>query len=185
MSSLARLEEEAASGGSVKMPESQAHPACPNACASQVLLSQIIRQEPLISENRRPALRQLVERLLQKMQETQHHSFTLFKVRAAPMRPCWGSSEETACMRGRTEGREGCHAGTWGPPCMGTWPISAASPLLALGAQVLRAHILPLTNCAFNKAGDRFITGSYDRTCKVRTPSIIHPPHLDSPPPLT
>jgi len=31
----------------------------------------------------------------------------------------------------------------------------------------LRAHILPLTNCAFNKSGDRFITGSYDRTCKV------------------
>lgn len=34
--------------------------------------------------------------------------------------------------------------------------------------KVLRAHILPLTNCAFNKSGDRFITGSYDRTCKVR-----------------
>ncbi|KAG1673063.1 hypothetical protein FOA52_013132 [Chlamydomonas sp. UWO 241] len=46
----------------------------------EVLLSQIIRQEPLISENRRPALRQLVERLISKMAETQHHSFTLFKV---------------------------------------------------------------------------------------------------------
>ena len=33
--------------------------------------------------------------------------------------------------------------------------------------KVLRAHILPLTNCAFNKSGDRFITGSYDRTCKI------------------
>ena len=33
--------------------------------------------------------------------------------------------------------------------------------------KVLRAHLLPLTNCAFNKAGDKFITGSYDRTCKV------------------
>ena len=32
---------------------------------------------------------------------------------------------------------------------------------------VLRAHLLPLTNCAFNKAGDKFITGSYDRTCRV------------------
>jgi dynein assembly factor with WDR repeat domains 1 len=31
----------------------------------------------------------------------------------------------------------------------------------------LQAHILPLTNVAFNKSGDRFITGSYDRTCKV------------------
>ena len=27
--------------------------------------------------------------------------------------------------------------------------------------------MLPLTNCAFNKGGDKFITGSYDRTCKV------------------
>jgi dynein assembly factor with WDR repeat domains 1 len=33
--------------------------------------------------------------------------------------------------------------------------------------QVLRTHVLPLTNCAFNKAGDCFITGSYDRTCKL------------------
>ena len=34
-------------------------------------------------------------------------------------------------------------------------------------SKVLRTHILPLTNCAFNKSGDKFITGSYDRTCKV------------------
>merc|ERR1711957_690872 len=33
--------------------------------------------------------------------------------------------------------------------------------------KILRAHLLPLTNCAFNKSGDKFITGSYDRTCKV------------------
>jgi hypothetical protein len=37
-----------------------------------------------------------------------------------------------------------------------------------LPMQVLRAHVLPLTNCAYNKSGDKFITGSYDRTCKVR-----------------
>lgn len=24
-----------------------------------------------------------------------------------------------------------------------------------------------MTNCAFNKNGDKFITGSYDRTCKI------------------
>eukprot|EP00955_Chlamydomonas_euryale_P002842 30103-Chlamydomonas_euryale.AAC.2 len=45
-----------------------------------MVLTQIIQQEPLISENRRPALRQLVERLVAKMMEQQHHSFTLFKV---------------------------------------------------------------------------------------------------------
>ncbi|KAF3848039.1 hypothetical protein F7725_021067 [Dissostichus mawsoni] len=30
-----------------------------------------------------------------------------------------------------------------------------------------KAHILPLTNVAFDKSGSRFITGSYDRTCRV------------------
>ncbi len=33
--------------------------------------------------------------------------------------------------------------------------------------KTLRAHVMPLTNCAFNKSGDKFITGSYDRTCKI------------------
>lgn len=33
--------------------------------------------------------------------------------------------------------------------------------------KILRGHVLPLTNCAFNKNGDKFITGSYDTTCKV------------------
>ena len=40
--------------------------------------------------------------------------------------------------------------------------------------KTLRAHILPLTNCAFNKKGDRFITGSYDRTCKVMDRCPVH-----------
>uniref|UniRef100_A0A8C9TEH5 Dynein assembly factor with WD repeat domains 1 n=1 Tax=Scleropages formosus TaxID=113540 RepID=A0A8C9TEH5_SCLFO len=33
--------------------------------------------------------------------------------------------------------------------------------------KTLQAHILPLTNVAFNKSGSRFITGSYDRTCRI------------------
>ncbi|XP_059361965.1 dynein assembly factor with WDR repeat domains 1 isoform X1 [Carassius carassius] len=33
--------------------------------------------------------------------------------------------------------------------------------------RALQAHILPLTNVAFNKSGSSFITGSYDRTCKI------------------
>lgn len=71
---------------------------------SQVLLSQIIRQEPLISENRRPALRQLIHRLIDKMLEQQHHSFTLFKVGREA-----GGDKEGAAVRG-------CVAwGTWGP----------------------------------------------------------------------
>jgi hypothetical protein len=46
----------------------------------QALCSQVIKQEPLVSENRRPALRQLMERLLEKQAETQHHNFSLYKV---------------------------------------------------------------------------------------------------------
>ncbi|KAK6092583.1 Dynein assembly factor with WDR repeat domains 1 [Batrachochytrium dendrobatidis] len=33
--------------------------------------------------------------------------------------------------------------------------------------KTLRTHLMPLTNCVFTKSGDRFITGSYDRLCKV------------------
>uniref|UniRef100_A0A3B4AHS2 Uncharacterized protein n=1 Tax=Periophthalmus magnuspinnatus TaxID=409849 RepID=A0A3B4AHS2_9GOBI len=33
--------------------------------------------------------------------------------------------------------------------------------------KVLSSHLLPLTNVAFNKSGSKFITGSYDRTCRV------------------
>ena len=46
--------------------------------------------------------------------------------------------------------------------------------------KILRAHILPLTNCAFNKSGDRFITGSYDRTVST---ALAGPPAAACPPP--
>ena len=32
---------------------------------------------------------------------------------------------------------------------------------------MIQAHALTITNVAFNKSGSRFITGSYDRSCKV------------------
>jgi dynein assembly factor with WDR repeat domains 1 len=41
----------------------------------------------------------------------------------------------------------------------------------------LPCHELPLTNCAFNKNGDKFITGSYDQTCIIwntETGEILH-----------
>merc|ERR1711988_411569 len=77
----------------------------------EVLVNQVVRQEALISENRKPQLFKLVNKLIDKLEDNTDQAFYLFKI--------------------------------------------------------LRAHILPLTNCAFNKSGDRFITGSYDRTCKV------------------
>jgi dynein assembly factor with WDR repeat domains 1 len=33
--------------------------------------------------------------------------------------------------------------------------------------KILSCHKLPLTNCIFNKAGDKFLTGSYDHTCMI------------------
>merc|ERR1712216_307106 len=78
----------------------------------EVLVNQIVRSEPLISDHRKSQLRKLVCKLIEKSDTAEMtQNFYLFKI--------------------------------------------------------LRAHILPLTNCAFNKSGDRFITGSYDRTCKV------------------
>jgi dynein assembly factor with WDR repeat domains 1 len=76
-----------------------------------LLADQLVAEQPLISETRKPQLIRLLQKLLDKQGENDGKEYGLFKV--------------------------------------------------------LRAHILPLTNCAFNKGGDRFITGSYDRTCKV------------------
>jgi dynein assembly factor with WDR repeat domains 1 len=77
----------------------------------EVLVNQIVFEEPLISASRKGQLRRLIYRLIEKHEANERQDFYLYKI--------------------------------------------------------LRAHILPLTNCAFNKAGDKFITGSYDRTCKV------------------
>lgn len=84
-----------------------------------ICVPQIVFEEPLISENRKPQLRRLIYKLIEKLESNEDTSFYLFKI--------------------------------------------------------LRAHILPLTNCAFNKSGDKFITGSYDRTCKVGLPSMCRP----------
>lgn len=89
-----------------------------------MLLNQIIRQEALLSEKRKPQLEKLVNKLIDKLEENADQSFYLFKI--------------------------------------------------------LRAHILPLTNCAFNKSGDRFITGSYDRTVST---ALAGPPAAACPPP--
>ncbi len=75
------------------------------------MADQLVAEEPLIGEARKPQLLRLLRKLAEKHVEHDGREYGLFKV--------------------------------------------------------LRAHILPLTNCAFNKSGDRFITGSYDRTCKV------------------
>ena len=84
-------------------------------CRSDIeeICDELIHREPLIAAGRRPQLRSLLLRLVEKQIDMCDgtRNFHLFKV--------------------------------------------------------LSAHILPLTNCAFNKGGDRFITGSYDRTCKA------------------
>ncbi len=54
-----------------------------------------------------------------------------------------------------------------GAAWLASCPAAATELPRPAPAQVLRTHLLPLTNCAFNKSGDRFITGSYDRTCRV------------------
>ena len=76
------------------------------------LADKIVSNEPLIGEKKKPQIKELISRLLERQLTKENEGdYYLFKI--------------------------------------------------------LRAHILPLTNCAFNKSGDKFITGSYDRTCKV------------------
>lgn len=65
----------------------------------EVLVNQIVFEEPLISESRKPQLRRLIYKLVEKLETNDNSDFYLFKI--------------------------------------------------------LRAHILPLTNCAFNKSGDK------------------------------
>jgi dynein assembly factor with WDR repeat domains 1 len=69
-----------------------------------VLVNQVVFEEPLISDNRKPQLRRLIYKLIEKLESNESNDFYLFKI--------------------------------------------------------LRAHILPLTNCAFSKSGDKFITGA-------------------------
>lgn len=66
-----------------------------------VLVNQIVFEEPLISDTRKPQLKRLVSRLVEKLSTNDSQSFSLHKI--------------------------------------------------------LRAHILPLTNCAFNKTGDKCV----------------------------
>lgn len=77
----------------------------------ETLTTRLTSSEPLITPARRPQLRRLLYKLLEKQIDGEAREYYVFRV--------------------------------------------------------LRAHILPLTNCTFNKGGDKFITGSYDRTAKI------------------
>ena len=101
----------------------------------EVLVNQIVCEEPLISDNRKPQLRRLVY---------------------SACAPSVATPISSRCDR--------------------VFPLACAELIEKLESnesgdfilfKILRAHILPLTNCAFNKSGDKFITGSHDRTCKV------------------
>jgi hypothetical protein len=61
----------------------------------QVLITQILNQEPLLGESKRPALRQLLQRLVAKLLEPQHSQFDLFKVSIEDMPAREGSSSSS------------------------------------------------------------------------------------------
>lgn len=48
-----------------------------------MLVNQIVFEEPLISENRKPQLRRLVHKLIEKLETNESDDFYLFKVAAA------------------------------------------------------------------------------------------------------
>ncbi len=135
------------------------------------LVSQIIRTEPLISENRRPQLLKLVYKLCARFPPLDARRLT---ARA------W-SGRRALCHQHCCQPRPRLLRPA-ADRVLARRPLTRARSLAARRIdkidtaelpqnfylfKILRAHILPLTNCAFNKSGDRFITGSYDRTCKV------------------
>jgi hypothetical protein len=92
----------------------------------EVLVNQIIFEQPLINPTRKPQLRKLIQKLISKLDVQEAQDFFLFKI--------------------------------------------------------LRAHILPLTNCAFNKSGEysEILTPIYlvvpPSVVAGRVPQCIHVP---------
>ena len=114
-----------------------------------VIVNQIVFEEPLISESKKPHLRRLIySKLHSTVNLTAFFAYfiqILVLTISFDSTPTWNTYSE---LIEKLESNE-------------------SSDFFLF--KILRAHILPLTNCAFNKSGDKFITGSYDRTCKVRT----------------
>ena len=102
----------------------------------EVLVNQIVRSEPLISDHRKPQLRKLVYKLCVPP-----------AVPTAQPRASFQASVCTVSIPTHVDGRI---------EKSDTAEMTQNFYLF----KILRAHILPLTNCAFNKSGDRFITGS-------------------------
>ncbi len=104
-----------------------------NSSDIDVIVNQIVFEEPLITESKKPHLRRLIySKLIFCVNE-----YLLFQM------------SNISFLSELIEKQEAADTGDF------------------FLFKILRAHILPLTNCAFNKSGDKFITGSYDRTCKV------------------
>ena len=102
-----------------------------------VIVNQIVFEEPLISESKKPHLRRLIYSKFPRNQFILEQLVTVLFV---------FSHRQIPELIEKLESNENSDFFLF---------------------KILRAHILPLTNCAFNKSGDKFITGSYDRTCKV------------------
>jgi len=75
------------------------------------LVNTILYEEPVINESKKPMLKNLIIKLISKLEENDEQNFKLSKI--------------------------------------------------------LRSHKSPITTCIFNKEGNKFITGSYDKTCRV------------------
>jgi hypothetical protein len=78
----------------------------------QVLITQILNQEPLLGESKRPALRQLLQRLVAKLLEPQHSQFDLFKVSIEDMPARKGSSSTTTTVVTTTTTATAVHSST-------------------------------------------------------------------------
>jgi dynein assembly factor with WDR repeat domains 1 len=121
-----------------------------------VIVNQIVFEEPLISESKKPHLRRLIYSKLKRTIEAACFSNSTTVYTAAMTSPI----DVSILMLFRHD-----LVNDESPELIEKLESNESSDFFLF--KILRAHILPLTNCAFNKSGDKFITGSYDRTCKV------------------
>lgn len=63
----------------------------------EVLVNQVVRQEALISENRKPQLRKLIYKLIEKIESHENQNFYLFKILRACAAAAFAGAMPLAC----------------------------------------------------------------------------------------
>ncbi|KAF1794716.1 G-protein beta WD-40 repeat [Phytophthora cactorum] len=142
----------------------------------EVLVNQIVFEEPLISESRKPQLRRLIYKLIEKLEVNDSNDFYLFKILRAHILPLT-NAPSTSPETSKNFSFQACLfsyflssfifvfrfiTGSYDRTCK-VWDTQTGDELLTL-----EGHKNVVYAIAFNNPyGDKIITGSFDKTCKL------------------